>query len=264
MALNDYARTNDPFTQVGRQQVAVEVSSVIRASPDSFRVAWVERRYENGQLAETTRWTAILTIVVQTRATPNGSAPIPLGIYVNAINWSREMSPMKRGAPHQPGSPAFRKSALPMVLLSADDAGGMRDVQSRPKSAMTATCRPLPAARRRRSPTSRRGRCTRLPAGRRRMAEPPRATPTGSRRERQCRGPRRAAPRGLLQRDPGLPLERRRALSGLCRAGQITNIALEPGESLTGAGPIAAGDTARWIIGDTESGAARLAVSISS
>ena len=36
--------------------------------------------------------------------------------------------------------------------------------------------------------------------------------------------------------------------------GQITNIALEPGESLTGAGPIAAGDTTRWIIGDTESG----------
>ncbi|RWJ31955.1 P-type conjugative transfer protein TrbG [Mesorhizobium sp.] len=36
--------------------------------------------------------------------------------------------------------------------------------------------------------------------------------------------------------------------------GQITNITLEPGESLTGAGPIAAGDTARWIIGDTESG----------
>lgn len=39
--------------------------------------------------------------------------------------------------------------------------------------------------------------------------------------------------------------------------GQITNIALEPGESLTGTGPIAAGDTARWIIGDSESGAGR-------
>ncbi|WP_048648436.1 P-type conjugative transfer protein TrbG [Nitratireductor soli] len=36
--------------------------------------------------------------------------------------------------------------------------------------------------------------------------------------------------------------------------GQITTIALELGESLTGVGPIAAGDTARWIIGDTESG----------
>ena len=47
-ALNDYARSNDPFTKVGKQQVAVEVSSVIRASPDSFRVAWIERCYENG------------------------------------------------------------------------------------------------------------------------------------------------------------------------------------------------------------------------
>lgn len=36
--------------------------------------------------------------------------------------------------------------------------------------------------------------------------------------------------------------------------GQITKITLEPGERLAGAGPIAAGDTARWIIGDTESG----------
>lgn len=37
--------------------------------------------------------------------------------------------------------------------------------------------------------------------------------------------------------------------------GQITDIALEEGEQLVGPGPIAAGDTARWIIGDTVSGA---------
>ena len=36
--------------------------------------------------------------------------------------------------------------------------------------------------------------------------------------------------------------------------GQITDIALEPGEQLTGSGPLAAGDTVRWIVGDTESG----------
>ncbi|WFU76969.1 P-type conjugative transfer protein TrbG [Bradyrhizobium sp. CB2312] len=36
--------------------------------------------------------------------------------------------------------------------------------------------------------------------------------------------------------------------------GQITDIALEEGEQLTGAGPIAAGDTVRWVVGDTESG----------
>lgn len=90
-ALNDYARANDPFTRVGRQQVAVEVSSVIRASPDSFRVAWTERRYENGQLAATERWTAILTVVVQPPRDAERLRANPLGIYVNAINWSREM-----------------------------------------------------------------------------------------------------------------------------------------------------------------------------
>ena len=36
--------------------------------------------------------------------------------------------------------------------------------------------------------------------------------------------------------------------------GQVTDIALQEGEQLVGSGPIAAGDTARWIIGDAESG----------
>lgn len=36
--------------------------------------------------------------------------------------------------------------------------------------------------------------------------------------------------------------------------GQITDIALQPGETLVGSGPVAAGDTVRWIIGDTLSG----------
>ncbi|MVA27347.1 conjugal transfer protein TrbF [Agrobacterium vitis] len=90
-ALNDYARSNDPFTKVGKQQIAVEVSSVIRASPDSFRVAWTERRYENGQLSTTERWTAILTIVIQTPRDAERLKANPLGIYVNAISWSREM-----------------------------------------------------------------------------------------------------------------------------------------------------------------------------
>ena len=90
-ALNDYARTNDPFTKVGKQQIAVDVSSVIRASPDSFRVAWTERHFENGQLSGTQRWTAILTIAVQSPRDAERLKANPLGIYVNAINWSREM-----------------------------------------------------------------------------------------------------------------------------------------------------------------------------
>jgi type IV secretion system protein TrbG len=37
--------------------------------------------------------------------------------------------------------------------------------------------------------------------------------------------------------------------------GEVTDIALQAGEQLVGSGPVAAGDTVRWVIGDTESGA---------
>ncbi|KCZ51264.1 conjugal transfer protein TrbF [Hyphomonas pacifica] len=90
LALNDYARVNDPFAKVGDTQISVEVSSVIRASESSFRIAWIERRYVNGQLAATERWTAILTIVLQQPRDAERLRKNPLGIFVNAINWSRE------------------------------------------------------------------------------------------------------------------------------------------------------------------------------
>lgn len=92
IALNDYARANDPFSKVGRTQVAVDVSSVIRASPSSFRVEWVERRYEDGNLAATERWTAILTVVLQPPRTTDALRKNPLGVFVHAVNWSKEMS----------------------------------------------------------------------------------------------------------------------------------------------------------------------------
>lgn len=91
VALGDYARNNDPFANVGKQQVAVDVSSVIRASPTSFRIAWTERRYQDGNLASTERWSAILTVAVQTPRTADALRKNPLGIYVNAINWSKEL-----------------------------------------------------------------------------------------------------------------------------------------------------------------------------
>ncbi|QTH22448.1 conjugal transfer protein TrbF [Rhizorhabdus wittichii] len=90
--LNDYARANDPFAQVGKVQVAVDVSSVIRASPDSFRVAWTERHYQDGSLAATERWSAILTVVFQPPRTPDALRKNPLGIFVSALNWSKELS----------------------------------------------------------------------------------------------------------------------------------------------------------------------------
>jgi type IV secretion system protein TrbF len=91
LALSEYARANDPFAKIGKEQVAVDVASVIRASADSFRVAWTERHYQDGSLAETTRWSAILTIAVQTPRTPDALRKNPLGLFIDAINWSKEL-----------------------------------------------------------------------------------------------------------------------------------------------------------------------------
>lgn len=91
LALNDFARISDPFTKTGKEQIAVDVASVIRASGDSFRVEWIERRYVEGTLASTERWSAILTIVIQAPTDADRLKENPLGVYVHALNWSKEL-----------------------------------------------------------------------------------------------------------------------------------------------------------------------------
>jgi len=91
VALNDYARLNDPFSRIGHEQVEVGIASVIRASPGSFRVAWTERHYRDGAFTGTERWTAIVSIVLRTPRDADHLRKNPLGIYVSAINWSKEL-----------------------------------------------------------------------------------------------------------------------------------------------------------------------------
>jgi type IV secretion system protein VirB9 len=51
------------------------------------------------------------------------------------------------------------------------------------------------------------------------------------------------------------PFEERSVYPLVAAPGRLTDIALEPGEALVETNPIAAGDTVRWIFGDTVSGA---------
>ena len=98
--LNDYARENDPFAKIGQRSVSVEITSVVRASPSSFQVRWREKAFENGSAAGLQSFTGVLTIVTKS---PRDAATLranPLGIYVNAINWSRELDPIPSPQPH--------------------------------------------------------------------------------------------------------------------------------------------------------------------
>ena len=89
--LNEYARSHDPFARVGKESVTVEVTSVVRASEDSFQMRWDERRYVNGAAAGLERWTAVLSVVLQPPRTEEKLRSNPLGIYVNGLSWSREL-----------------------------------------------------------------------------------------------------------------------------------------------------------------------------
>ncbi|MDQ1158949.1 type IV secretory pathway TrbF-like protein [Sphingomonas sp. SORGH_AS 950] len=89
--LNDYARANDPFSKIGERSVSVQVTSVVRASDTSFQVKWIEQTYERGSLAGTTRWTAILSIVMRPPKNADSLRRNPLGLFVNAIDWTKEL-----------------------------------------------------------------------------------------------------------------------------------------------------------------------------
>jgi type IV secretion system protein VirB5 len=89
--LNQFAQANDPFKSVGERTVSVQVTSVVRASDASFQVKWVEQIYEHDALAKTERWTAIVTVITQQPTTAEVLRKNPLGLYVNGLNWSREL-----------------------------------------------------------------------------------------------------------------------------------------------------------------------------
>lgn len=65
---------------------------MVRASDRSFQVRWIERQYVDGALSTTERWTAIVTLVLQVPRTDERVRKNSLGIYVDAMNWSREIN----------------------------------------------------------------------------------------------------------------------------------------------------------------------------
>jgi len=93
--LNDYARTNDPFSDVGARTVAVQVTSVVRATDNTYQVKWLEQSYKQGNPAGASHWTAMLTVVNQSPRTADALRKNPLGIYVNGMAWSEELNTSK-------------------------------------------------------------------------------------------------------------------------------------------------------------------------
>jgi len=89
--LNDYARDNDPFENVGRRSRTVDVVSVVRVSGDSFQARWIEKTYENAALTGTGRFTALMTLVVDPPTDAASLRANPLGIFIHGLNWGQDL-----------------------------------------------------------------------------------------------------------------------------------------------------------------------------
>jgi type IV secretory pathway TrbF-like protein len=119
--LGEYARASNPFADVGTRTVSVQVTSVVRASDSSFQVKWTESHYERGSLASTSRWTAILTVQLRPPRSADMLRRNPLGLYVDAIDWSRELdspaqtpaAPAPAGAADEAAVPAAPPAPVP-------------------------------------------------------------------------------------------------------------------------------------------------------
>src|SRR5215471_13860544 len=90
--LKAYDFVTDRFTKVGREAVAVEVTSVVRASDSSFQVRWLERIFEGGALKDTKWLTGLFSIVVTPPKTVEAVRKNPLGIYIQTFNWSQDVN----------------------------------------------------------------------------------------------------------------------------------------------------------------------------
>lgn len=121
--LGEYARARQPFARIGEETASVQVTSVLRASNRSFQVKWTETEYERGSQAGSSRWTAILTIVTKVPRTADDLRRNPLGIYVDAIDWSREIE----GEPAQARQAASRTAAAQPAI--SNPSPGMTEAQ---------------------------------------------------------------------------------------------------------------------------------------
>jgi type IV secretory pathway TrbF-like protein/sugar phosphate permease len=89
--LNNYAAKTDPFSKIGIRTTVVDVNSVARISPNSFKIQWKETTYEKRELPRTEQYTGAITIVFKDSDVPETVRENPLGLYIHGLNWSQDL-----------------------------------------------------------------------------------------------------------------------------------------------------------------------------
>lgn len=121
--LGDYARSANPFGAIGQKTVSVQVTSVVRASEQSFQVKWIETAFDRGAPAGTSHWTGILTVKLKPPASAEVLRKNPLGLYVDAIDWSHEIEPAANPTTPPPPTPRGRQPKPEVPTIAGPEAG---------------------------------------------------------------------------------------------------------------------------------------------
>lgn len=90
--LNAWAAAHDPFAEVGREAVNVEVLNVVRRTDRTYDLQWRETRFVNGQQAGVERWRALITTGRQAPRTEAELMKNPLGIKIEDVSWTPDAS----------------------------------------------------------------------------------------------------------------------------------------------------------------------------
>ncbi|MCK5910847.1 MAG: conjugal transfer protein TrbF [Caulobacter sp.] len=90
--LNTWAQTHDPFAEVGREAVNVEILNVVRRTARTYDLQWRETRFVNGQQAGAERWRALITVDVQPPKTEAELMKNPLGLKIEDVSWTPDAS----------------------------------------------------------------------------------------------------------------------------------------------------------------------------
>jgi type IV secretion system protein VirB5 len=80
------------FRSIGKRAISVELIHVVRASDDCFEISWKEHSYESGIRVNSEQFTGRVFVVHGSPDAAGSLSRNPIGLYINRIDWSRDLS----------------------------------------------------------------------------------------------------------------------------------------------------------------------------
>ncbi len=87
--LNEIARQDDPFLNLGRVGRTIHIRSIIQRGDRAWEVSWVERETNATGSPDAQAYSGVFTITTRRPRTADEIAANPLGLLISEFSWSR-------------------------------------------------------------------------------------------------------------------------------------------------------------------------------